>query len=264
MNIDPNKEQPSNSYLRAFARGLSVIQAFNAEHPEMTLSEVAERTGLTRANARRILLTLETLGYVELRQRHFRLRPRILDLGYAFLSSLDFGSYVQPIIEDLVASIGAPCNAAMLDGNDIIYVLRASVKRQEDIGIPNTIGRRFPPYVTPMGRVLLGGLPEPELDRYLASARLERLTPKTVTDPSLLRRIIVEDRQKGWSYVESEQLEHIASLGAPIKDGRGQVIAAIGVGWYARPEVNEERKSTILPALLDAAERASQSIRYKL
>ena len=260
----PEDEQPSNTFLRAFARGLSVIRAFDSEHPQMTLSEVADRTSLTRANARRILLTLGTLGYVELRGRHFRLKPRILDLGYAFLSSLDFGAYVQPIIEELVAAVAAPCNVAMLDGEDIIYVLRASIKRDEDIGIAINIGRRFPAFVTPMGRILLGALPEPDLQNYLQTAKLEQFTARTVTDPTELRRLIDRDREQGWSYVESEQLEHIASLGAPIKDARGQVIAAMGIGWYARPEINEERRAKLLPPLLDAAGRASQSIRYRL
>lgn len=264
MHDDPDAEPPSNSYLRSFARGLAVIRAFDADHPEMTLSEVAEVTGLTRANARRVLLTLRTLGYVELRQRSFRLTPRILDLGYAFLSSRDFGTYVQPIIEELVAAVGAPCNVAMLDGDDVIYVLRASVRRDEDIGISINIGRRFPAFSSSMGRVLLAALPDRELDDYLERADLRPFTARTVTDPGKLRDLIAEAREEGWAYVEGEHLEHSASLGAPVTDARGRVTAAMGLGWYARPEINERRRAELLPPLLEAARRASQSMRHKL
>ena len=184
------EEQPSNSFLRAFARGIRVICAFNEQHPRMTLSQVAERTGLTRANARRILLTLETMGYVTQRDRYFSLRPRVLEIGYAFLSSLDLPFYAQPVIDDLVERTHIPCNLAMLDGDEIIYVLRASTTHAPTPPIPLNVGRSFPAYVTPMGRILLGALPAPELGEYLDRADIQAFTPKTVTNTKQLKKLI--------------------------------------------------------------------------
>lgn len=177
---------------------LPLVCAFNEQHPRMTLSQVAERTGLTRANARRILLTLETMGYVTQHERLFSLRPRVLEIGYAFLSSLDLPFYAQPVIDDLVERTHTPCNLAMLDGDEIIYVLRASTPHSPTPPIPLNVGRSFPAYVTSMGRVLLGALPATELDAYFERADIQPFTPKTVIDKVQLKTLIKGDAARGW------------------------------------------------------------------
>lgn len=229
----------------------------------MTLSQVAERTRLTRANARRILLTLQTLGYVTQEDRHFSLRPRVLEIGYAYLSSLDLSHFAQPIMDDLVERTHVPCNLAMLDQTEIIYVLRASTRHSPSAPIPLNIGRRFPAYVTPMGRILLGSLPEPELDGYFEHAELQQFTPKTVVDKTQLKRTIKSDAEQGWSFVTGEQAAWIASIGVPVRDAGGKTIAALGMGWFVGIDPDATMIERLLPPLKSAAEAIEVSIRAK-
>jgi IclR family pca regulon transcriptional regulator len=257
------EERPSNNFLRAFARGIRVICAFNEQHPRMTLSQVAERTGLTRANARRILLTLETMGYVMQSDRLFRLRPRVLEIGYAFLSSLDLPFYAQPVIDDLVERTHTPCNLAMLDGDEIIYVLRASTPHSPTPPIPLNVGRSFPAYVTPMGRMLLGALPEAELNAYLGRADFQPFTSKTVVDRAQLKALIQADAKRGWSFIAGEQADWIASIGVPIRDAASATIAAVGMGWFAGTVPDQPMIDKLLPELQQAAKSIEHSIRQK-
>jgi IclR family pca regulon transcriptional regulator len=252
---------PPGTYIRAFARGLAVIRAFGADAPEMTLSRVAERTGLTRANARRILLTLEQLGYVRLADRRFRLTARTLDLGFAYLSSMSLSHIAQPVMEDLASRIQQRCNVAVLDGEDIIYVLRVAMKGETDAYPLVNIGRRFPAYATAMGRVLLGTLAPDELERVLESATIRRLTPHTVTEPARLRTIVESDRRNGWAFVRQEQAEISCSIGVPLRDRTGAVIAALGSGWFPRSQAEDEtRRTEILPQLLVAADEINRAM----
>lgn len=257
------EEQPSNSFLRAFARGIRVICAFNERYPRMTLSQVAERTRLTRANARRILLTLETMGYVSQRDRFFSLRPRVLEIGYAFLASLDLPFYAQPVIDDLVERTHIPCNLAMLDGDEIIYVLRTSTKHAPAPPIPLNVGTSFPAYVTPMGRILLGALPKAELEAYLARAEFQAFTPKTVVDKKRLKKLIEADAARGWSFVTGEQADWVASIGVPIRDAAGTTIAAIGMGWFAGTVPDQPMIDKLLPELQQAAVSIEREIKRK-
>jgi IclR family pca regulon transcriptional regulator len=257
------EEQPSNNFLRAFARGIRVICAFNEQHPRMTLSQVAERTGLTRANARRILLTLETLGYVTQHNRLFSLRPRVLEIGYAFLSSMDLPFYAQPVIDDLVERTHVPCNLAMLDGDEIIYVLRASTPHAPTPPIPLNVGRSFPAYVTSMGRILLGALPAGELDAYLGRADIQPFTPKTIVDRKKLKKLIEADSARGWSFVAGEQADWVASIGVPIHDAAGTTIAAVGMGWFAGTVPDQPMIDRLLPELQQAALSIEREIKRK-
>lgn len=156
---DTPSPQPGDSYVRSFARGLEVIRSFSQKAPTQTLSEVAQRTGLTRAGARRILLTLQALGYVDSDGRQFRLTPRILDLGFAYLSSMPFWSLAEPEMESLADEIGESCSAAVLEGTDVVYVLRVHTHKimRTSLGV----GSRLPAYCTALGRVLLAGLGKP-------------------------------------------------------------------------------------------------------
>jgi IclR family pca regulon transcriptional regulator len=157
--------KPGDSYVQSFARGLSVIRAFSAEAPQQTLTEVAKRCGLTRAGARRILLTLETLGYVKCEGRLFSLTPKILDLGFAYLSSQPLWHFAEPVMQNLAADLRESCSAAVLDGGDIVYVLRVPARKIMSINLG--LGSRLPAWCTSMGRVLLAGLSAPELETYL-------------------------------------------------------------------------------------------------
>jgi IclR family pca regulon transcriptional regulator len=245
---------PPGTYIQAFARGLAVIRAFGADAPEMTLSQVAARTGLTRANARRILLTLEQLGYVRLTDRRFRLTARILDLGFAYLSSLTLSHIAQPVMEDLAGRIGQRCNVAVLDEDEIIYVLRVATKGETDAYPHVNIGRRFPAFATAMGRALLGSLAPDALERVLRAGSLRPLTPNTVTDPARLTAIVTEDARKGWSFVRQEQAEITCSLGVPLHDRTGAIVAALGTGWFPRtPREDDMHRDELLPLLLRAA-----------
>ena len=173
-------------FVQSLDRGLAVIRCFSSERPSLTLSEVAERTGLTRAAARRFLLTLQELGYVGSTGRQFSLRPRVLALGYAYLSSFSVAQIAQPHLEDLAEELHESCSVSVLDGDDIVYVARASANRIMTIAL--TVGTRLPPYPTSMGRVLLASLPPGELDAHLQRTSLRKLTERTVVDETELRR----------------------------------------------------------------------------
>src|SRR3954471_13489453 len=165
-------------FVQSLARGLAVIRAFGAGSPELTLSEVARATGLTRAAARRFLLTFADLGYVRTDGRLFALSPRVLELGYAYLSSLSLPEVAEPHLEQLVAEVHESSSVSVLDGDDVVYVARVPTSRIMRVAI--SVGTRFPAYATSMGRVLLAGLDDAELDAFLARAELRRLTTRTV------------------------------------------------------------------------------------
>src|SRR5436305_9940505 len=190
----PNEERMADrptqdsDFVQSLERGLAVIRAFDAEHRELTLSEVARSTGLTRAAARRFLLTLVKLGYVNFSQGRFSLRPRVLELGYAYLSSLSLPEVAQPHMEALVARVNESCSISVLDELDVVYVVRVPTRRIMSITL--AVGTRLPAYATSMGRVLLAALTDDELDRRLARADLRPLTARTVTERSVLRRIL--------------------------------------------------------------------------
>lgn len=257
-STSPERIEPGDSYVQSFARGLAVVRTFSGEAPAQTISEVAERAGLTRAGARRILLTLQHLGYVEAEGRLFRLTPKILDLGFAYLSSLPLWNLAEPVMEDLVADIKESCSAAVLDATDIVYVLR--VPTHKIMAINLGVGSRLPAYCTSMGRVLLAGLSDAELDARLAASDLVQRTPKTETDPTRLRALIEQVRVQGWALVAEELEEGLVSLAAPIRGRNGDVVAAINVSGQQHrtpPVVMLER---FLPKLLAAAHQISSMI----
>ena len=227
----------------------------------MTLSQVAAETGMTRASARRLLLTLQHLGYVRMRDRRFRLTARILDLGFAYLSSLSLARIAQPVVEELAARIRGRCNVAVLDGDEIVYVLRVATHGESDAYPMVSIGRRFPAYATSMGRVLLGALGPAELADRLARANISKLTPQTTVDLALLSAIVRDDSRRGWSFVRQEQSESTCSLGVPLRDCTGDVVAALGTGWFPRSEEADLlRRDELLPEIRGAAEEINRAM----
>jgi IclR family pca regulon transcriptional regulator len=273
MNAIPDKEnasppnegdgdpKPGDSYVQSFARGLAVLRSFGADAPAQTLSEVAERTGLTRAGARRILLTLLHLGYVEADGRLFRLTPKVLDLGYAYLSSLPVWNQAQPLLEELATNSRQSCSATVLDGNEIVYVLRLSTHKTMSINLG--IGSRLPAYCTAMGRVLLSGLPPAQLRERLSHMPLLPLTPHTVIDVERLMDIIGDVGRQGWCMVSEELELGLASVAAPITDRSGRVVAAINMSAPATPATWQALRENSLPALLDTAARISALMRAR-
>ncbi|ODS71596.1 MAG: IclR family transcriptional regulator [Bordetella sp. SCN 67-23] len=245
--------KPSDAYVQSFARGLAVIRAFNAERPAMTLTEVAEAAGLTRAGARRILLTLVQLGYVATEGRQFRLTPRILELGFAYLTSMPFWDLAEPIMEQLTNEAHQSCSATVLDGTDIVYVLRIPTGRIMSINLG--IGSRLPAYCSAMGRVLLAGLADAEIDAALARSDLRAHTPLTVTDPAQLKAAILKVREQGWSLVDRELETGLVAIAAPIRDRSGRTVAALNLSGQAHLVTARQMQDELLPLLSRAAER---------
>jgi IclR family transcriptional regulator, pca regulon regulatory protein len=248
-------EKPGDSYVQSFARGLSVIRAFNAAHPEQTLTDVAAATGLTRAGARRILLTLQTLGYVEAEGRLFRLTPKILDLGFAYLTSMPFWNLAEPVMEELSATVHESCSAAVLDRTEIVYVLRVPTHKIMTINL--SIGSRLPAYCTSMGRVLLAALDDDALDATLGASPLYAHTPRTVTDKDELKKIIGQVRAQGWAIVDQELEGGLISISAPIRNRQGRVIAAMNISGNAQRTSAKQMVKTFLDPLQQAAQRVS-------
>ena len=249
-------------FVQSLDRGLAVIRCFSSERPSLTLSEVAERTGLTRAAARRFLLTLQELGYVGSSGRQFSLRPRVLALGYAYLSSFSVAQIAQPHLEDLTEELHESCSVSVLDGDDIVYVARASANRIMTIAL--TVGTRLPPYPTSMGRVLLAALPEAELDAHLSRARLRKLTEHTVDDPDQLRAILADTAAKGWAAVDQELEAGVRSIAVPIRDSSGKVVAAINASAHAARVPMRTLEKQFLPRLLDAAGHIDSELAARL
>ncbi|MFI0372905.1 IclR family transcriptional regulator C-terminal domain-containing protein [Actinomadura sp. 1N219] len=237
-------------FVQSLERGLNVIRAFDASTPELTLSEVAHATGLTRAAARRFLLTLADLGYVRSDGRRFSLTPRVLRLGYAYLSSLSLPEVAEPHLEGLVAMVHESSSVSVLDGDDIVYVARIPTSRIMTVAI--SVGTRFPAYATSMGRVLLAALPDPELDERLGRAAHRPLTGRTATDQAVLRREIDRVRKQGWSLVDQELEDGLRSIAAPIRDAAGRVVAAANLSTASSRTPAARMRRELLPLLLDA------------
>ncbi len=258
LSDSPQNPRPGDSYVQAFARGLEVIRSFRAEAPQQTLSEVAARTGLTRAGARRILLTLQTLGYVESDDRLFRLTPRILELGFSYLSSMPLWNLAEPVMETLVDQVRESCSAAVLDGLEIVYVMRVHTHKimRNHLGI----GSRLPAFWTSMGRVLLAALPDDALHARLQSVPLQRLTQYTTVDRGALLAQIGQARTQGWCLVNQELEEGLISIAAPLTNRAGQTVAALNISGQANRTSAAAMQEAMLPALLQATNTISHRL----
>jgi IclR family transcriptional regulator, pca regulon regulatory protein len=259
--VPDRTDAPARSahFVQSLGRGLAVIRAFDASAPELTLSEVARRTELTRAAARRFLLTLADLGYVRTDGRLFALSPRVLELGYAYLSSLSLPEVAEPHLERLVAEVHESSSVSVLDGADVVYVARVPTSRIMRVAI--SVGTRFPAYATSMGRVLLAGLGDEDLDEFVAGADLRRLTAHTVTTRQELRRELRRVRSQGWALVDQELEEGLRSVAAPIRDRVGRVVAAVNVSAHASRTSKDGMRRNLLPPLLATAGRIEADLR---
>jgi IclR family pca regulon transcriptional regulator len=255
--IADTETESGSDFGRALAKGLAVIEAFDARSPSMTLSDVAKKTGLSRGTARRLLLTLVELGYAGFDGKNFSLRPRVLNLGFAYLNSQTLWQLAQPYMVELVEKVHESCSVSVLDGTDIVYVARVPTAARI-MSINLGIGTRLPAFATSMGRVLLAGLPNEEIRRLLEQASpLPRYTAKTITEPDALLREIEQVRRQGWALVDQELEQGLRSVAVAVVDCMGAPIAALNVGTHASRWTIQKLTQEALPLLKETAGQIS-------
>ncbi|WP_067062150.1 IclR family transcriptional regulator domain-containing protein [Roseateles chitosanitabidus] len=253
--------KPGDSYVQSFARGLSVIRAFGADAPRQTLTEVARRCGLTRAGARRILLTLQTLGYVRAEGRLFELTPKILDLGFAYISSQPLWQFAEPLVLQLSSDLKESSSISVLDGGDIVFVVRIPARKVMTTTLG--IGSRLPAWSTAMGRVLLAALPPEERDALIDRAELTPYTPRTVRTREDLRAQVEQARRQHWSLVDQELEDGVVSIAVPITGRDGKVVAAINLSTHANRTSPALLVEQGLPRLQETAQSLSRLLQIK-
>lgn len=260
MSSGKNKKTiKSSDFINSLEKGLNVIRTFSENTPALTVSDVAKITGYSRPAVRRILLTLEHLGYAESNNGVYRLTPHILTLGYAYLSSQDKWNLAQPYMREFVAQTGESISIAVLDDTSIIYVARVPTKKIMTISL--NIGSRLPAHATSMGHVLLAHLPEDKLEDYLNKSQLEKYTEYTITDKNQLKEELRKVRERGWALVVQQLEEGLLSIAAPIYDANEEVIAAVNCSAHAGRISIETLTENYLPKLLKTAELISNSIK---
>lgn len=252
------REDGMTETVRSFERGLRVIRGFGPTTPEMTLAEVARATDLNRATARRLLLTLEQLGYVRKRGDHFALTAKVLELGYSYLASLPAAQLAVPHLEELSATLRESSSMAVLDGADIVYVARVPANRVMTVSIG--LGTRFPAYRTSMGRVLLAELPREEVESIWHASEHAAPTARTVTALAELEERLAEVRSQGWAMVDQELEMGVRSIAAPVRNASGEAIAAINVSTHVSRTSKAELCSRFVPALTDTATALSRAL----
>jgi IclR family pca regulon transcriptional regulator len=238
-------------------KALQVMTVFSAEHPELSVSRVAELTGLTRATARRILLTFTRLGFAEEHDRRYRLTAKVLRLGYGYLSSAPWWETAEVHMRGLSTELRESSSLAALDGTEIVYLARVPSPRS--VAITLNVGSRLPAYPTSLGRVLLAALPDDELEDYLGTVTLHPLTPHTVTDPDRLREILHGVRRDGYALIDGEREEGVRSVAAGVRH-RGRVIAALNVSVNAARLSVDELRERCAPMVIEHAGAISTEI----
>lgn len=252
----PEKRPPD--FVEALAKGIAILESFDARHMEMTLSEVARKVGLSPAAARRSLITLEHLGYIGRHNKRFHLRPRVLALGSTFYVSARIDEILQPNLREVVERFGDASSVGTLDGGDVIYIAHYSVQRARRAAA--VVGARYPAYATSLGRVLLAGLDDEGLDDHLDQLQPIALTSKTVTDPMALRDIVQQVREAAYA-TTVDQLDYgITALAVPIRGANGQTIAALNTSGYTGMVTPEKLVEERLPELRAVASAIAHSI----
>lgn len=244
--------------IQTLAKGFAVIKAFSASHPKLTLTEIARVTGLTRAGARRVLLTLRSLGYVTSDERYFRLEPRVLELGYAYLSTQPWWESAQAVVARLAEQLDQPVAVGVIDQDSLTYVAHAQPRRLE--AFPRSVGTRIPIGTSAMGRVLLASLADDELDQRMRALHLVKLTKATIVDAKTLRSAVLEVRKAGYALIDQELEIGFRTLAVPIRSRSGNVTAAIGVGSTDA----QFDKKTFVKKYLAALQSASAEISARL
>lgn len=244
--------------VQSLERGLAVIRVFDEQNPELTLSEVARLTGLTRAAARRFLHTLVHVGYMRTDGRKFSLRPRVLELGYSYLSSISLPEIAMPHLEELVGLVHETTSVSVYDDGDVIYVARVPVRRIMTLSI--AVGSRFPSYMTSMGRVMLADLDAAELKRYLDTVEFIKSTTRTLASRTALSAEINRVRKQGWCIVDQELEQGVISVACPIRAADGSVVAAANISAHISRNSLARVRSELLPPLMETAEAIQQDL----
>jgi IclR family pca regulon transcriptional regulator len=245
-------------FVQSLDRGLAVIRAFSDEQERLTLADVARTTGMSRASARRFLLTLQTLGYVGQKQGRFYLRPRVLDLGYAYLSSSSDVEVVQDHLERLSARTGESSSATEYDDGDVVYVALAAADRIMTIRL--SVGRRLPAFCTSTGRVLLSQLGEDDLAAFLEAYPRPQLTPHTITDAGRLREELAVVRERGWALNDQEIELGARSIAAGVREPGGRIVNAVSISASSARVSLEQLTDELLPQLLETTAQCSADL----
>ena len=241
------KRRSHRDFVGALDKGLKIVEAFETSAPNLTLTEVARRTGLTRAAARRYLLTLVSLGYAETDGKSFRLTPRILRLGYAYLSSASLPKLAQPVLDGIGQKLREVVSLAILDGTEIVIIARSASLRV--LSAATGIGMRLPAYCTAMGRVMLADLPRPEVEQLLAKTAMKQFTPHTKSDLKELLAEIATARDKGFAIGDEELELGLRAIAVPVTNAQGRVVLSMSVSLQAARMTAKEMVDRILPEL---------------
>jgi IclR family pca regulon transcriptional regulator len=245
---DPN-------FMTSLARGLAVLTAFSDQRRSLTMAQVSHKTGIPRASVRRCLHTLIQLGYAEMDGNHFALKPKVLTLGYSYLSSTPLTVSAHPYLNQVSRTLNESCSLAVLQDDEVLYVGRSATSRIMSVSL--TTGSRLPAYCTSLGRVLLAHLEPEQLDAYFAHIPLKAMTERTVVSEPRLREILAEVREQGYALIEEELEMGLRSIAVPVRGASGSVIAALNVGAHAARVSSRKMKEEFLPVLLKGAQELS-------
>lgn len=246
----PAPQKSPDTFVEAFARGLRVLRAFELEQPELSLSQAAARAGLTRAGARRLLLTLVSLGYATVQDKRFRLTPQVLLLADAYLRSSGLPALAMPVLQRVSQQLGESCSLAVLDGSEVVYVARVALRRIMTVNL--AVGSRLPALWTSMGRVLLAHAPQASA-QVLATAELTARTERTLTSRPRLKAALARAHAQGYAVVDQELEAGLRSIAVPVVNAAGQVVAAMNVSGQANRVTLEQLRKKFLPVLEAAA-----------
>lgn len=246
--LDPN-------FMTSFARGLAVIQAFSDQRRSLTIAQISHRTGIPRASVRRCLFTLEKLGYASAEGNQFNLKPKVLTLGYSYLSSTPLTVSTAPYLNAVSRALNESCSLAVLDNDEVLYVARAATSRIMSVSL-NT-GSRLPAYCTSLGRVMLADLEPAELDRYFADTTLTAYTGCTLVSEPRLRAVLAQVQADGYALVAEELEIGLRSIAVPVRGASGKVVAALNVGAQATRVSSRHMLEEFLPALRETARELS-------
>jgi IclR family pca regulon transcriptional regulator len=247
----------SGDFVKSFEKGLKILTLFCAEQPQLTLSEAAELASTTRAAARRSLLTLAELGYVSYDERYFKLTPKTLELGYAYLASLRYYSIVEPYLQEVTDKVQESTSAGVLDNTDVVYVARAPAKRV--LTITTSVGTRIPAYTTSMGRVLLANLSTDELDRYFANATLEKHTPHSIYKEAALRKELEKVAKQGYSIIDQELEIGLRTIAIPLSSKLSKAEMGVNIAASASRVDMDTMINEFLPVLQVLKEKAEHT-----
>jgi IclR family pca regulon transcriptional regulator len=241
--------------MTSLARGLAVIRAFSDRRRSLTIAQISHKTGIPRAAVRRCLHTLKQLGYADSEANNFTLKPKILTLGYSYLSSTPLTVSAQPYMDQISRTLNESCSLAVLDGNNVLYVSRSSTSRIMSVAL--NVGSRLPAYCTSLGRAMLAYLPDDALKAYFNSVELKAYTERTVVSQKRLKEILAETREAGFTIVEEELEVGLRSIAVPVRGASGNVVAALNIGAQATRVTSRQMKETFLPVLLKGSQELS-------